>query len=137
MDFIIIEAPPGVDEYCALRTKCGLAPRSEESARVGLPRALYSVTLRSGEKLIAMGRVVGDLGCHVQITDIAVDQEFQGQGLGRMVMERIMSFIHQNVPRTCFVNLFADVDFLYQKFGFVQTTKAKGMYLDWTTVDSR
>lgn len=125
----IAEEIPQPKEYCDLRAKCGLVKRSEHAATLGLPRSLYSVTIRDGARLIGMGRVVGDLGCHVQVTDIAVDPDFQGQGLGRKIIERIMAFIHKECPKTCFVNLFADVDGLYEKFGFVPSTKSKGMYL--------
>ena len=44
-------------------------------------------------------------------------------------MEEIMTFINENIPQSCFVSLFADVGFLYEKFGFVPSDESKGMYL--------
>lgn len=67
----IEEKIPDPAEYCALRITCGLSAMSVEAAKEGLPKSLYAVTLRDGEKLIGMGRVVGD-GLHVQVVDIAV-----------------------------------------------------------------
>lgn len=47
-----------------------------------------------------------------------------------------MNFIDKEVPRCAFVNLFADVDFLYGKYGFVRSNKSIGMYLDWSKLES-
>ena len=123
----IEEKIPEPTEYCSLRVICGLSAMSLEAATLGLPKSLYAVTLRKNEKLIGMGRVVGD-GLHVQVVDIAVDPEFQGQGYSRQIMERIMSFIDEKVPKCAVVSLFADVDWLYEKFGFVKPQKSQGMF---------
>lgn len=134
MDFTILEQVPSAEEYCELRKICGLAPKTIKAANMGLPRSLYAISIRSDGKLVGMGRIVGDLGCHVQITDIAVRPEFQGQGLGNLINKHILDFVKKECPECCFVNLFADVDYLYQKFGFVPLLKSKGMYLDWSKV---
>lgn len=78
-----------------------------------------------------MGRVVGDLGCHVQIVDIAIDPKFQKRGLSKRIMHAVMDFVKSEVPDCAYVNLFADVDYLYQKYGF-DYPKSKGMYLNRT-----
>lgn len=134
MNYLIQSQIPSPQEYCDLRKIAGLSPKTIEAAEVSLPRSLYAITIRDGEKLIGMGRVIGDLGCHVQICDIAVLPEYQGQKLGNLIMENIMSFVRTEVHRCAFVNLFADVGFLYQKFGFVNSVKSQGMYLDWTKI---
>lgn len=125
---------PRPQEYCDLRQLTGLSPKTIEAAEVSLPRSLYAVTIRDGEKLIAMGRAIGDLGCFVQIVDISVHPDYQGQKLGRIIMENIMAFVKKDVHRCAFVNLFADVGYLYQKFGFVDSVKSQGMYLDWANL---
>lgn len=122
------------EEYCHLRQITGLSPKTVEAAKVSLPRSLFSITIRDEGNLIAMGRIIGDQGCFVQIVDIAVHPDYQGQKLGRVVMEHIMNFVKTEVHRCAFVNLFADVGYLYQKFGFVNSVKSQGMYLDWKQV---
>ncbi len=131
MQYALIHAAPTIEEYRSLRQKAGLAPREYEAAKVGLRNSLFSVVVKEGDKMIGMGRIVGDGGCHVQITDIAVDPSYQGMGIGKAIMKEIMTHIRDAVPKSCFVNLFADVDFLYQRYGFTDT-KSKGMYLDWS-----
>lgn len=135
MDIYFIEEPPSPEEYCELRSKCGLGRRTIDAANLALSRSLFAVSLRdSSGQLIGMGRVVGDLGCHVQVVDIAVEPAFQKRGLSRQILQRIMRFIEKEVPDCAYVNLFAGVDYLYQKFGF-RYPKSKGMYLERTTCE--
>lgn len=127
MDYHVANELPSVDEYCGLRIASGLSAMDPGAAEAGLPRSLHAVTVRDGDRLVAMGRVVGD-GLHVQVVDIAVEPDFQGQGLSRIVMEDIMAFL-ASLPSSTIVNLFADIDWLYQKFGFVVPEHTTGMSL--------
>lgn len=131
MNYIVKEETPAPEEYCELRRVCGLSQKTLEAAKLGLPKSLFAVTIRLNGELVGMGRAIGDLGCFVQIVDIAVRPDQQGKKLGNIVMDKIMEFVKRDVPECCFVNLFADVSFLYQKYGFVDSVKSQGMYLDW------
>lgn len=44
-----------------------------------------------------------------------------------------MAYIDRDVPDCAFVNIFADVEYLYQKYGF-KYPNAKGMVLDLTKI---
>lgn len=123
----LAEALPTVDEYCSLRINAGLSAMDPAAAVDALPKSLHAVTLRCDGQLVGMGRVVGD-GLHVQVCDIAVHPDSQGQGLSRLIMENIMAFI-ATLPESTIVNLFADIDWLYQKFGFVVPEHTTGMSL--------
>lgn len=118
---------PAVDEFCDLRIAAGLSAMDRAAAAVALPRSLHAVTIREDGTLIGMGRVVGD-GLHVQVTDIAVHPDRQGEGLSRLVLDAIMRFV-ATLPRSTIVTLFADIDWLYDKFGFAVPTASTGMML--------
>lgn len=130
-DISIFHEAPSTKEYCNMRIAAGLSPKSETSASIGLPKSLFAVSIRNGAgELVAMGRLVGDGGCFVQVCDIAVRPESQGQGLGRQVMQELMDFIEHEVPEGAFISLFADgtANQLYKKFGFGETSpKSIGM----------
>lgn len=70
-----------------------------------------------------MGRLVGDGGCFFQVTDIAVDPDHQGRGLGKLIMAGIMEYVDSELPKTAYVSLIADVpaNKLYEKVGFAET----------------
>ena len=130
--FEVIEKVPTPEEYMALREAANMTPRNIKGAAKGLGNELFSVLLinKENEEIIGMGRVIGDGGTVFQICDMAVISEWQNQGGGTMIMNALMAFIEkQNVDRA-YINLIADVDNFYEKWGFKTTDpESKGMYL--------
>ena len=111
---------PGAREFVDLRVAAGLSPNSIAAAEAGLRGSWCAICVRAGAKLIGMGRIIGDGGCFFQIVDIAVLPDYQGQGIGYGIMERLMKRLHEDAPRSAYVSLIADGDAsrLYSKFGF-------------------
>lgn len=116
----VVYGPPTAVEFVALRAMTGLPERKVSSAEKGIPNSLFWITLRKSGKLIGMGRVVGDGGTVVQITDIAVDPEHQGKGYGSFIFDQIREFILTEIPNDAFVCLFSakGVVPFYQSRGF-------------------
>lgn len=114
--------PPGVDEYRELRVLAGLSPKSLEAATLGLSNTVFGVCLRDGERLLAMGRLIGDRGCFLQVVDIAVLPEWQGRGLGKAVMQQLDDWLRVHAVGA-YVSLIADgqANRLYAQFGFAET----------------
>ena len=71
--FTTIKDIPTVEEYLTLRKLGGLSAKSKDGAKTGLKNSFYSVTIRDNNKLIGMGRIVGDGGTVFQVVDIVVD----------------------------------------------------------------
>jgi len=104
----IIYAPPSAEEFVALRAVAGLRERKIASAKKGIANSLFWITLRKQGNLIGMGRVVGDGGTVVQITDIAITPEEQRKGYGTFIFNEIQEFILREIPDDAFVCLFAE-----------------------------
>ena len=121
---------PSSEVFLALRKKAGMGPRSIEGAEKGLGRELFSVLLEhvpTGE-VVGMGRIVGDGGTVFHVCDMAVLPEYQRMGGGSLIMAEIMNFIDREAPSDSYVNLMADVDGFYEKWGFERTfPRSKGM----------
>ena len=96
---------PIVGEFLELRRLAGLPSRSPHAAARGLSAGLHCVIVREGPRLIGMGRVVGDGGLHAFVTDLAVDPGWQGQGLGRQILDRLVAWCESELPRGCTVSL--------------------------------
>ncbi|WP_224447275.1 GNAT family N-acetyltransferase [Haloprofundus salilacus] len=126
---------PSVETYLSLREAAGMSSRSPEGAERGLPNTLFAATafaVETGgtETAVGMGRVVGDGGTVYQIVDMAVHPDHQGEGLGTKIMEELVAFLDEDAPPNAYVNLVADVDGFYERFGFEETRPAsKAMYL--------
>ncbi|MEM9343819.1 MAG: GNAT family N-acetyltransferase [Pseudomonadota bacterium] len=116
----IREEVPEAAEYVALRQVCGLTTGAVSDAVPGLRASLHAITVREGERLIGMGRIIGDGATFAQVTDIAVHPDWQRQGIAREVMTRLMAWCDESLPTGCFLSLIADppADKLYEQFGF-------------------
>ncbi|MFK3711409.1 GNAT family N-acetyltransferase [Leclercia adecarboxylata] len=131
-NFKFIETHPAPEDFCRLRTIAGLSPRNIEAAKKGLPLSCYAVHILHEGIPVGMGRVVGDGALNFEIVDIAVDPHFQGKGLGRAIMEHIMSWLSKNAWDGTYISLVADVPALYEKFGFKKVTPdCEGMAISW------
>lgn len=129
--YTIYEELPSPESFVALREAAGMAPRSREAAARGLPNSVYGVTVVHDptERVVGMGRIVGDDGAVYHCCDMAVHPEHQEQGLGTRVMDALVTYIEKNAPSTAYVNLMADVDGFYERFGFEETRPdSKGMF---------
>lgn len=120
----LVERFPDAEDYVRLRSAAGMHPKTLEAARRGLPNTLYGVQLRRGDEVVGMGRIIGDNGCFFVVVDIAVIPELHGRGLGKRIMAALDAWLGANVPASAYVSLAADGDakYLYEKFGFVETT---------------
>ena len=123
---------PAAADYLRLRRVTGLSPKSAEGAARGLPNSIVGVVVRKDDAVIGMGRLVGDGGLMFQVTDIAVDPQHQGKGIGKAIVARIVRHIDETVPDGAYVSLIADGEAhrLYSQFGFAPTAPASiGMEL--------
>ncbi|QFT29064.1 GNAT family N-acetyltransferase [Roseibium porphyridii] len=126
MTIELVSQVPDVDIYLQLRTNGGLSGYDRNAAEIGLKNSLFSVLLLDEGTPIGMGRLIGDGGCFVQVTDIVVLPAYQGLGLGKRIMAALTEFIETRLPPTTYVSLIADVpaNKLYEQFGFRETAPA-------------
>lgn len=123
MNIDVLYEIPSAQEYNSLRIAAGLSPKDEDASEIGLKNSVFMVVLKDSGKLIGMGRIIGDSGCFYQVVDIAVAPAYQGNGLGKLIMSEINTYLEKNLPHNSYVSLIADVpaDQLYKKFGFEYT----------------
>ena len=130
--FYVKPGLPSVKDFLSLRDSAKMGERSIEGAKKGLGNELYCAVLylKETDELIGMGRVVGDGGTVFHICDMVVKAEWQKKGGGTMIMDALMRFIEELNIADAYVNLIADVDGFYEKWGFKPTRpSSKGMFL--------
>ena len=113
------------EEYMKLREAVGWGLFPLEEAEAGLSNS-YIWCLRDNEasgRPIGIGRVIWDHGYVMYIADIIVIPEYQEKGLGRVIMEQVMDFIHEQLkPGYMFMVSLCSAkgkEEFYKKFGFV------------------
>ena len=130
--FEIKPGTPSAEDFLSLRDSVEMGTRSLEGVKKGLGNELFGVLLyhRDSGELVGMGRVVGDGGTVFHICDMVVKPEWQKKGGGTMIMDSLMGFIEGLGISDAYVNLIADVDGFYEKWGFKHTRpRSKGMFL--------
>ena len=77
-----------------------------------------------GEKAVGMVRLLGDGGMSFYVKDFAVRPEYQGKGVGRLLMAAVEDYILSNIPDGWAVSLelisSKGKEPFYEKFGFEQ-----------------
>ena len=95
---------------------------SFDQVKLAMDNTLFRVSIYDDNKLIAMARVIGDKGLNYYIKDVVVIPEYQGKGIGRMLINELLKYINDNgISGTeIFVELCAmpNVIPFYEKLGF-------------------
>ncbi|SFM08168.1 Acetyltransferase (GNAT) domain-containing protein [Gracilibacillus orientalis] len=118
---VLYNTTPTLDEYISLCSSVGWKDfMNFDVAETSLRNTVFSVIIKDNNKVIGMGRIVGDGAIYYYIQDIVVHPKYQGYGIGKEIMNTLMSYIENNAPNKAFIGLFASegkVDF-YKKYGF-------------------
>lgn len=132
-DYELNVQTPSLADYLRIRLAAGLSRKTEEAATIGLKGSLFAVTVFYAGKPVGLGRIIGDGGCFLQVVDIAFLLMLRQKGVGRRIMDALMSCLHKHAPKSAYISLMADhgTPAFYEKFGFVRAElpTSAGMYL--------
>lgn len=82
----------GLDEFIDILFRSTLSERRDmedvEALRGMLEYADLIITARDGERLVGIARSITDYHLCVYLSDLAVDVEYQGRGIGRELIRR-------------------------------------------------
>ena len=118
------------DEYCMLRKSVGWSDISISIVKQAIEKSDFIITAELTNTKIGMGRVITD-GTQAFIVDVVVHPNYQGSGIGKSMMLKIMDYLKESLQegQKILVNLTAtkgQEDF-YTKFGFeVRPTEKLG-----------
>lgn len=120
-------------DFIRLKVATGFMDRPIEQVRKALDNDLFDVTAVYNGEVIGMGRLVGDGYMYWYLQEIIVLPEFQGLGIGKKIMNRLLDYIRENTePRTIVsvgLTAAAGKDTFYEKFGFAKSLGMQ-MYIE-------
>ncbi len=112
------------EEYLELRQSVEWSKLPAEEAEMSLTHSAFLCCIRKDGKAVGFGRLIWDHGYMVLVSDIIVRPEYQGQGLGRVIMETLMEQVQGFLKPgyRIMVNLMANKgkEGFYRKFGFIE-----------------
>ena len=133
-EFRLVRRLPTVVEMKAFHAAVGWDNVDDAATAIALRNTLFGCVVLHSNKTIGCGRVIGDGGLYFYIQDIVVLPEYQGRGVGKMIMNEVMDFIAQTARPNAFIGLMSAKDKagFYVKFGFTERPPGRpGMFRVW------
>ncbi len=128
LEYCLVENELRAKDFIRLKVATGFMERPIEQVEKALNNNLFDVTAVYNGEVIGMGRLVGDGFLYWYLQEIIVLPQYQGQGIGTKIVNRLLEYIKSNTePGTIVsVGLTAAIgkDTFYEKFGF---SKSLGM----------
>lgn len=82
-----------LEDYLAIRAEVGWVALQDKQAAMALENSLYVAGVYEEDRLIGMGRIVGDGAVICYIQDLIVLPEYQGQGVGSMLLKHLTDHV--------------------------------------------
>ena len=116
-----------VQDYCRLRKSVGFYDIPEDHVRHALDKSDFITAATVDNITVGMARIMND-GTQVLVMDVIVHPDYQGNGIGRGLMEQIRNYIESTDYDRMIVNLITDESKtgFYEKLGY---QKEEGMRL--------
>lgn len=127
---IILENDITVEEYKQLRDTTVWTKLTDLQISNLINHTPLKVRAKIDGKTIAMGRALFDFGYTAYISDIIVDPEYQGKGVGKKIVERLIELVKENVVETDFIQFVLVAapgkSGFYEKLGFYKREESNG-----------
>ncbi len=131
---VVLEENITVSEFLDIIESVGFKTYNEEQVKKALENTMYMVKAIVNNKVVGIGRVVGDYSIVCCLSDICVRPEYQGNGIGLKIVNRLKEMIEENVKVGEKIQIeltpVAGKESFYQKAGFkYKPDVITGMYL--------
>lgn len=96
MDFELVYDIDAKD-YLYLRSQLGWKQINENQVKKAINNSMINISIFDGERCIGMGRIVGDNILKGMLTDIIIDKEYQGKGIGRLIVTTLIDEVRKKL----------------------------------------
>ena len=129
------------EEFLSLRASVGWVDLPLEEAQLCVENAYLIIGVRDDEKAIGLARMMWDGGYMAFLSDVIVDENYRGLGIGRklveMCIEKLKSDLKPGFKVKMTLNSARGKEAFYEKFGFeLRPNDHAGNALDqWITAE--
>ena len=124
----ILENIDNVEEYNYLFDIVGWGSYPKEISKKALSNNIYSVSIYDNESIIGYGRLIGDGIIFLYIHDVMVKPEYQGKGIGKTIMQKLLSKVEElrkeNPDLLLYLGASKGKEDFYRKCGFITREEA-------------
>lgn len=119
---------PSCEEWKTLRQETKWTIHSDDDFKYAIQGSLYFVLAYEGDKMIGMGRVIGDKKLCFYIQDVVVNKRYRRKGIGSTIVKMLISYINDCAAPGATIGLLAskNKELFYEKLGFKRRDKDSG-----------
>lgn len=124
MDIKYIEKKPSAKEYNELIKSVGWGTWDEEIIEEALKNTLFSVCAYHEDKIVGMGRIIGDKTMFLYFHSIVIQPDYQGNKIGTNIIKKLLNKVEEykkiNPKIRTYLGASKGKEEFYEKFGFVR-----------------
>lgn len=110
------------DDIILFQRKMGWTEEPKDQLIKSLSNTLFSVVAKKDDEIIGMGRLLGDAAMYWYINDVFILTEYQGLGIGKEIVKRLVQYAKQNSISGTSVSIYLmsaqGKEGFYEKLGF-------------------
>lgn len=129
----LVERIPTVSEYQEIVRSVGFRSQHSGSVEIALENTIFAVCAYERDRLVGMGRIVGDKAISFLLTNVLVVPTHQRQGIGSQMVEnlcaRMTKLPHQNMVLQ--VAPLPGLQEFYDRLGFSSSRDAPPGLVRW------
>lgn len=131
---------PTPSEWHYLRSLSEWKIFSKKTFSEAAKHSVYGVCVYDQNKIVGMGRIVGDGIICFYIQDVFVTKEYRNKHIGTLIMQHLLKYIKSCGEKGATIALFSHIgtEQFYEQFGFLvreKTGKGSGMYLPFSKLE--
>lgn len=96
---MILDNQLQVEDFIRLFAGAGWGELPWDMVETSLANSYATFSVKSGDKVIAMARLLGDGAMSFFLKDFVVEPEYQGSGIGRVLLTHVEEYIRAQLKR--------------------------------------
>lgn len=93
MEYTILDNKLQADDFIRLFASAGWGELPQDMVEASLTNSYATFSVESEDKVIAMARLLGDGAMSFFLKDLVVEPEYQGSGIGRVLLTHVEEYI--------------------------------------------
>lgn len=94
MQYMILDNQLQVGDFIRLFASVGWGELPKDMVEISLANSYATFSVKSGDKVIAMARLLGDGAMSFFLKDMVVEPEYQGSDIGRTLLTHVEEYIY-------------------------------------------
>jgi ribosomal protein S18 acetylase RimI-like enzyme len=125
-DWVYSQENTDWEEISNLYISAGMGNKAPADIKTAFTNSMFKCFVYDAGKLIAVGRALADGFDASYLCDIAVHPEYQGQGIGRQIVLKLVEFSSDH--RKIILYAASGKEQFYRKLGFKRMTTAMAIF---------